>query len=256
MFSRRRPFASALLVGSGLARPLRFSGAGGLFSLLRWAGLLLGVLTVLRAEPVKPDPMRFESEIRAFEAADATNPPPARPILFVGSSSFRLWKDLPASFPGLPVLNRGFGGSHLSDVNHHLDRTVIRYRPSRIVLYAGDNDLAAGKSPETVLGDFGTFVAEVRRRLGLVPIDFLTIKPSPSRLALLHDQRRANRLVGDFCTGMPGLSVVDVWPPMLDRLGAPREELFLADRLHLNTNGYALWADILGRHFRMAPVKP
>jgi len=253
-FSRRRPFASALLVGSGLGCPLRFSGAGGFFCvLLGLLGLLASSKT--QAAPTNPNPSRFELEISALEAREAVHPLPPDPIVFVGSSSFRLWKDLPEALAGFPVVNHGFGGSQLSDVRHFLDRLVLRLRPSRIVLYAGDNDLAEGKSPETVLADFQSLVTEIRSKLGPVPVDFVAIKPSPSRLALLHDQKRANRLVADYCASAPGLSVIDVWTPLIDSLGAPREELFQSDRLHLNAEGYRIWTDVFRRHLESARPK-
>jgi lysophospholipase L1-like esterase len=237
-----------------LGRPLRFSRAGGFFF------ILLGLLGLLASSwtqpaPTNPNPSRFESEIQALEAQEAAHPLPAAPIVFVGSSSFRLWKDLSDALAGFPVVNHGFGGSHLSDIRHFLDRLVLRHHPSRVVMYAGDNDLAAGKSPETVLADFQSLVTEIRKELGPVPVDFVTIKPSPSRLALLHDQKRANRLVTDYCASAPGLSVIDIWTPMIDRQGAPREELFQSDRLHLNAEGYRIWTDVFRRHLESVPPK-
>lgn len=222
--------------------------------------LLLPALTALMfslsSMLVAQNPDRFESEIRGFEAADSTNPPPAKPILFVGSSTFRLWKKLPAEFPGLPILNRGFGGSHQSDVNAFFDRVVARYKPSRIVVYAGDNDLAGGKSADTVLADFSSFVARVRKELGDTPIAFVYIKPSPSRLALLHEQRRANRLVTAFAAEQKNVDVIDFWAPMLDRLQAPKADLFRDDKLHLNDAGYAILREAVSGYFKSKGVSP
>jgi lysophospholipase L1-like esterase len=213
--------------------------------------LTLGLLRpLLAATPANP--RRFEKEIADFDRRDGTNLPPKRPIVFVGSSSIRLWPDLPGSFPNLPVLNRGFGGSQLSDVLFHLDRTVLRYRPSRVVLYAGDNDLAEGKSPETIAADFETFVSTVRDKAGSIPIDFLAIKPSPKRLALLQEQKRANRLVSEVARRHPDVSVIDVFSPLLDPHGEPDEKLFVADRLHLSPAGYALWNQVVGDHLTNA----
>lgn len=202
------------------------------------------------------DPSRFESEIRGFETADATNPPPANPILFYGSSTFRLWKNLPSDFPGLPVINRGFGGSQQSDANAFFDRVVPKYKPSRIVVYEGDNDLAGGKSPEKVAEDFAAFVAKVRKELGDTPIAFLAIKPSPSRLALLHEQRRANRLITTFAAGQKNVDVIDYWPAMLDRLQSPKADLFRDDKLHLNDAGYVILRDAVSDYFKAKGVKP
>jgi lysophospholipase L1-like esterase len=257
LFSRRRPFAPRLLVGSGLGRLFRFSGTGGFCftrSVIRPLLVVFFSLGMCRplvaALPV--DPRRFDKEIAAFDRHDTTNPPPQRPIVFVGSSSIRLWPGLPGSFPNLPVLNRGFGGSQLSDVLFHLDRTVLRYRPSRVVLYAGDNDLAEGRSPETIAAEFETFVSTVRDKAGPIPIDFLAIKPSPKRLALLREQMRANRLVSDVARRHPDVSVIDVFSPLLDPRGEPDEKLFAADRLHLGPAGYALWNRVVGEHLTNA----
>lgn len=257
LFSHRRPFAPRLLVGSGLGRLFRFSGAGGFCfspSVIRpllVALVALGLLRPLLAAP-PADPRQFEKEIADFDRRDGTNPPPNRPIVFVGSSSVRLWPDLPGSFPNLPVLNRGFGGSQLSDVLFHLERTVLRYRPSRVVLYAGDNDLAEGKSPENIAAGFETFISKVREMAGSIPIDFLTIKPSPKRIALLQEQKRANRLVSEVARRHPDVSVIDVFSPLLDPHGEPNGTLFAADRLHLGPAGYALWNQVVGDHLTNA----
>jgi hypothetical protein len=98
-------------------------------------------------EPSALDPARFEAEIRAFEAADRTSPPPFGGIVFIGSSSIKNWTDVAADFPGVPVLNRGFGGSTLADVVYYADRILLPYRPRLVVLYAGDNNLASGRTP-------------------------------------------------------------------------------------------------------------
>lgn len=252
LFSCRRRFASASLVGSGLCHPSRFSGTGGFLSSLLAFLVGLTLSFGLLAGP-DPDPARFQDAMAAFDRQDALHPPPTRPIVFVGSSSIRLWPKLPEVLPGLPVLNRGFGGSHLSDVLHHLDTTVLRYKPSRVVVYAGDNDLADGKSPERVASDFRLLVERIRQRLGPVPVDFLTVKPCPLRLARLHDQKRANRLVDEFARSENGIRVVDVFTPLLDSRGAPREDLFQKDRLHLNEAGYQLWNQVLRRQFDPEP---
>jgi len=189
--------------------------------------------------------LRFEPAIQAFEAADKTNPPPAKAILFVGSSSIRLWAKAPAQLPGHTIINRGFGGSQLSDSIAFFDRIVRPYQPRLIVLYAGDNDIAAGKSPERVLADFKAFAAQVATALPETRLAFLAIKPSPSRLKHLDAVREANRLIAEYIATDPRLIYVDVFTPMLDAAGAPREELFVRDRLHLNEEGYKLWAGIV-----------
>ena len=180
-----------------------------------------------------------------FAAEDAASPPPARPVVFTGSSSVRMWETLSRDFPGVPVLNRGFGGSQVRDSVWFADEVAVRYRPRQILIYAGDNDIDAGRSPEQVLSDFEAFVARVRRDLPGVRIGFLAIKPSPSRIGQLPRQQEANRLVRSWAAGRDGVDFIDVATPMLDAAGQPRKELFLDDMLHVNADGYALWRGIV-----------
>src|SRR3954462_5475640 len=133
------------------------------------------------------DPTRFEPEIRAFEASDRASPPPRGGVVFVGSSSIKNWTSVAADFPGLSVLNRGFGGSTMADVVHYADRVVLPYRPRLIVLYAGDNDLAEGRTPDQVVRDYQAFVKRVRSALPATRIVYVSIKPSPSRRAYMEE---------------------------------------------------------------------
>jgi lysophospholipase L1-like esterase len=197
--------------------------------------------------PADPDPLRFQPEIDAFAAADAANTLPERPLLFVGSSSIRNWST-ESSFPGCRTLNRGFGGAHISDVQHYYRETVATYRPRAIVFYAGDNDIASGKEPTRVVDDFKVFVATVRRDFPDAPIFFLAIKPSGSRWRLWDAMNRANALIRTWAESQPHLEFVDVASRIIGDEGMPREDLFVDDRLHLNASGYALWSSILGPH--------
>ncbi len=190
-------------------------------------------------------PEVWAEEIARFEAADRLTPPRPGGVLFVGSSSIQAWPALEADFPGVAVLQRGFGGSELSDVAHYAPRILLPYRPRLIVLYAGDNDLAAGESPATVFRDYQAFVALVRRALPKTRIAFIAIKPSGARWGLVEQMREANALVRRHAATDPGLLFVDVFAPMLGPDGMPREELFVEDRLHMNARGYALWRDLL-----------
>ncbi len=191
-----------------------------------------------------PDPARFKDEIDRFEAWDRQNSPPREPVLFVGSSSIRMWPTA-ESFPELAVINRGFGGSHASDVNHFAERIVLKYAPRVIVFYAGDNDIADGKSPERVAGDFERFVATVHAKLPNTEIIYLPIKPSLLRWQLWPQMQATNALVKQFIDGQARLAYVDTATPMLGADGKPRRELFLADGLHMNAQGYQIWSDLL-----------
>ena len=189
---------------------------------------------------------RFAEEIARFEAADRLRPPPRGGVLFIGSSSIRMWTTLERDFAGLPVINRGFGGSEYEDLRCWAERIVHPYEPRWIVLYEGDNDLESGKSPERVAADFRVFVSTVRDRLPAVRIAVLSIKPSLARWRLEPQVRAANALVRACCESAQGLLFVDLFTPMLGVDGLPRPELFLEDGLHLNAAGYALWRERIG----------
>jgi lysophospholipase L1-like esterase len=190
------------------------------------------------------DPARFEPEIATFEKWDRQNAVPRDAILFVGSSSIRLWQTA-ESFPDLPVINRGFGGSTIADVNHFADRIVFKYKPRVIVFYAGDNDIAAGRSPDKVFADFERFANMVELRLPHTQIVFLSIKPSPSRWKLWPQSQTVNARVKELMKNNDRLTYIDVATPLLGPDGQPRKELFRDDGLHLNPSGYKLWNEAL-----------
>ena len=184
---------------------------------------------------------KWEPEIKKFEETDREKPPPKGAVLFVGSSSIRLWQSLGNDFPGTRVINRGFGGSELADSTFYVDRMVVPYRPKMVVLYAGDNDLANGKTPQQVFEDYKAFVERVHRKLPNTRIAFISIKPSPARASLLQSMKEANGLIKAYTTHARRLIYIDVFTPMLGKDGNPRPELFGPDRLHMNSEGYRLW---------------
>ncbi len=187
----------------------------------------------------------FEAEISAFERADLTSPPPADPVLFVGSSSIRVWPDLPGDFPDYPAMNRGFGGSHMSDLLYYFDRIVAPYDPALILVYEGDNDLAGGKSVDTVYADYLEFVARVEAQLPGADIAFIATKPSPSRSQYLEVTRQLNERLAELADNDPHIWFIDIFTPMLNDGGQPRPELFGGDMLHMNAAGYVLWQSIV-----------
>lgn len=187
---------------------------------------------------------KWESAIQAFEEQDAKNSPALDGTVFVGSSSIRLWK-LEDSFPQRGFLNRGFGGSQLADSVFFADRIVIKYRPKTVVMYAGDNDIAGGKSPEVVAEDFKKFVAAVHSKLPNTRIHFIAIKPSIARWKLVDKVRTANQLIRDFVIQTPNVCYIDVFHPMLDADGKPRSELYVKDGLHMTADGYRIWTQEL-----------
>lgn len=218
----RIPFLAMVLAVAACARPVQQPPPGSL-------------------PPTAP----FAEEIARFEAADLLAPPRPGGVLFVGSSSIRLWPTLASDFRGVAVLQRGFGGAELSDVVRYAPRIVLPYRPRLIVLYAGENDIAAGKSAAAVFREYQAFVGLVRRALPETRIAFVSLKPSGSRWALVGQMREANDLIRRYTATDHRLLYVDVFTPMLGPDGRPREELFVEDRLHLNAAGYVLWRELL-----------
>jgi lysophospholipase L1-like esterase len=189
---------------------------------------------------------RWDAAFAAFAAADRAAPPPAGGVLVVGSSSIRLWKDLEQQFKSQPVvIKRGFGGSRLSDCVANLNRLVIRYQPRLVLLYAGDNDIASGSTPDDVLRRFAAFELGVHAALPDTRIAWISIKPSPSREGLLPAIRDANARVHDYVEAHTRLAYIDVFTPMLGEAGEPRADLFQPDLLHLNARGYALWHAVI-----------
>jgi lysophospholipase L1-like esterase len=212
-----------------------------------WSLLLVFAVA---APPLPAAPERWKTEIDQLTANDASQPPPAHAVVFVGSSSIRFWTSLATDFPGIATINRGFGGSELTDSVYYADRLVLAYQPRTVVLYAGDNDIAAGKSAESVAADFTAFRTKIHGALPQARILYLAIKPSPSRKSVWPQAQEANRLIAADCTKDPRCTFIDVATPMLDANGEPRAELYRADRLHLLPEGYALWTKILAPYLQ------
>ena len=194
------------------------------------------------------DPAFFEEAIRAFESADRAAPPEPGAIVFVGSSSIRMWDGLERDMAPLRVLERGFGGAHLAHVVHNARRIVLPYTPQAVVVYAGDNDLAegSGKSVADVVADFETLVALLRAERPDLPIYFITIKPSRLRWDRWDEMDRANDAIAALAADDPHLAILDIATPMLAEAdGPPPDSLFLLDGLHLSDAGYAIWTDVI-----------
>ena len=183
---------------------------------------------------------KWEKEIASLEARDKAHPPQRDCIVFVGSSSIRLWTNLVTAFPGLPVVNHGFGASQLADSVNYADRIIIPLAPRQVVIYAGGNDINAGKSPEVVYGDFVALVSKLRTALPLVQIAYIASAPNPQRWAQVEKVKRLNSLAAAYCH-FHELTFIDVFPLMLGPDGKPKPDIYVADGLHMNPKGYAIW---------------
>ena len=188
----------------------------------------------------------FYDEIRAFKTQDSLNQPPARPVLFVGSSSFRLWSNLQEDFKGYQIVNRGFGGSGLTDVIRYADDIIIPYQPKQIVIYAGENDIASDTVDSKIVAErFKTLFNLIRQKLPAVPIVFVSMKPSPSREKYLPVIKQANQIIKNFLWQQGNTNYIDVYSRMLDANGKPRPDLFKEDMLHMKPEGYKIWQESL-----------
>lgn len=192
----------------------------------------------------------WEKEINAFAEIDRRQTPPENAVLFVGSSSIRMWENLRMSFPNLKVINRGFGGSRLEDVNHYFDKIVAPYKPKTIVLYAGENDVNEGITPETLLESYRQFSKMVHEKLPKTKIIYVSIKPSPSRWKIADKFQKANELIKAEIAKDKRAKFVDIWTPMLGANGEPMPDIFVGDNLHMNEKGYAIWTKILDKYFK------
>lgn len=189
----------------------------------------------------------FYNEIIEFKQADSIQWPAPNAILFIGSSSIRMWKDIHKDFPGKTIINRGFGGSSTPHVIQYADEIIFPYNPKQIVIYVGENDIAStpAVTPVEVANRIDSLVGLIRTKLPDVPIVFISIKPSISRLALMPQMKEANKIICKRLSNQKNIVFVDVFSKMLDENGKPMKDIFLADNLHMNAKGYAIWKKAL-----------
>ncbi len=195
----------------------------------------------------KDGPERWENDIRKFETAAEASPPPENALLFLGSSSIRMWK-LENNFPKARTINRGFGGSTIADSIHYFDRLVVPLQPKAILFYAGDNDVARGMNAEEVAADFQTFAGLVKEKLPGTPLIYIAIKPSVARWDMWPTMKDANDRIAAWCAENEGFYFADIGAAMLADAEAgqpPSDSLFLKDGLHMTQDGYDRWAKVL-----------
>ena len=189
--------------------------------------------------------IRFAEQIEAFLQADQVRPPPQNAILFVGSSIFRLWKNLPEQMAPLPVFNRAFGGSRTAEVLHYMDKIVLPYKPKIIAYYCGSNDINAKVTPQQIAENFQQFVTRVHQELPTTKIFFVSINRAPEKMDKWAQVDEANKLVQTFCATNKRLGYIDVNPALFDKEGKPRLELYLPDKLHFQEPAYVEFTAII-----------
>ncbi len=222
----------------------------------QWLADGLDIITMIRAS-LSSDPAAWEPYIQKFEAHDRQQPPPTNVVVFTGSSSITFWSTLEQDMAPLPVINRGFGGSHMNDVVYYAPRIVVAYRPRAVVLFAGTNDIA-GSKPKTaqeVFDGYRAFVKVIHAALPDTPIYYISITPTPSRWKLWPIVQEANRLIGAHAATDPRLHYIDMTDVILGADGKPDRSLFRIDRLHPNKKGYAVWTAKI-KPILLADLKP
>lgn len=185
---------------------------------------------------------KWENEFEKFDEQDKRNPPPKEgAILFIGSSSIRMWKNVADALNNDRIINRGFGGSEFTDIIENFDRLIARYNPAHVVVYSGDNDITHGKSATQVFGDFCTLYGMIRAKCPDARISVISIKPSPARWAKAGEMEKANQLISMYAQGKPDLNYIDIYTPMLNEDGKPKQELYVEDGIHMTQAGYEIW---------------
>jgi lysophospholipase L1-like esterase len=190
------------------------------------------------------DPLRFENEMEAIRQIVTEYEEDREVVVFTGSSSIRMWKNVQSYFPEVAVINTGFGGSHMSDLLYYLDDAVIRFNPEQVFIYEGDNDVASNIDPEEILATAETIVDKLKEALPGVQIAFISAKPSIARWNLKNAYEELNNQLEIFCRDQ-GLTYVNIWNGMLSHSGVPKQDIFLDDGLHMNKKGYNLWFQAL-----------
>lgn len=207
--------------------------------------LLFLLLFIVPALAWAQDPLRFADEVKTITAQDNGHPQQGV-ILFTGSSSIRKWTDLSERFPGKQVINRGFGGSEMSDLVYYFNQLVLAYHPKEIFIYEGDNDLAAGRSAETILANADKLLSLIRANLPKkVHVVFISAKPSLARWELRDKFIDYNKKLEAWTKTKKNVYFADVWTPMIDANGEVFKDIFIEDGLHMNSKGYDLWMPVL-----------
>jgi len=214
-----------------------------------FAAFLLLTFTLIFSQEKKP---MFWQDIQNFKTSDQQSAPPDNAILLVGSSSFTKWKDVSEYFPGKTIINRGFGGSRLTDLNYYSEDLLNPYQPKQIIIYCGENDFAddAKLKADIVVDRFKTFYKKIREKFPNIEVDFISIKYSPSREKLWPQMKEANKKIAKFMKKEKNAEFIDITKTMNAANGTVRKDLFVEDMLHMTPEGYQLWAKVMNPYMK------
>ncbi len=193
---------------------------------------------------IAQDPLRFEDEVSKLMSMNDV-PGGEKVYLFTGSSSIKFWKTLSTDFPNDPVLNRGFGGSQMSDLLYYRDSLIFKYSPDKVFIYEGDNDIALGKTTLEIMSDTKLLARHIRERLPDTDIYFIAAKPSVARWAFQKEYVAFNQALSLWCGTDEKITFIDIWQPMCNEDGTVKSHIFSGDNLHMNAQGYAIWAEVM-----------
>lgn len=212
--------------------------------------LLLSISLFISINVSAQDHTRFQGEVDALNAKEFNIDPGKEVVVFTGSSSIRMWKDVQDFYPDINAINTGFGGSHFSDLFQYLDELIFRFDPDKVFIYEGDNDVAGEKKPIQILLHAAMVYGAVKTKLPDAKIYFISPKPSISRWHLKETYEETNSLLRDFCNANENLNYIDVWNPMLNGSGEPISDIFIEDDLHMNAKGYQIWGKVIGEYLK------
>ena len=217
---------------------------------MRWIWGLLLFTFISEVTFAQDDKPAFWNDIQRFKKIDSTAFPTTNQVLFIGSSSFTNWRDVQTYFPKIPIINRGFGGSSLPDLIRYAHEIVFPYKPKQIVIYCGENDIAGSDSvtAEVVAARFAILFGMIRNELPNVPIAYVSMKPSPSRMRMQDRVTAGNALIKKFMKKQKNTTYIDIYKKMLNKDKRPMPEIFLSDSLHMNSKGYAIWQKAIAPH--------
>ena len=192
---------------------------------------------------------RFQNEIDEIHANDSLYRN-KKIVLFTGSSTIRMWKDLPSAFPAKTVVNHGFGGSTMKDLLNFTNDLILRYQPEKIFIYEGDNDLSGGENINDILSSADSILTLIRAKFTTVPVYFISAKPSKARWHLKEQYTRFNAALQQFVKSRQHTYYADLWTPMVDKKGVVLQDIFIEDDLHMNAKGYGIWKKEMEKYLK------